>query len=164
METRTDRIFIWICGASASGKGTLLDKIRDKEKKSSPGRAPICGQVSFIDLSLGHGTGDILNAGGDTIFIKWQRRESHCIEEIKRKMPGSKHRVIFLNPPLDKHTIYFYKKYADSLWLKQRLKLARPLTRKESDQECVRDRKSNLNWLHKECPVEYEIMDPLSIV
>jgi hypothetical protein len=163
METGTQRTYLYVCGASASGKGTLLNRIRDKKKDMVLGMCHINGAVSFVDLSLDHGMSEILSGHGDTVVIKMQRKGVHLMEDMMRERPESAHRVIYLKPPLSRHVIFFHNKYANSGWLKDRLGIARPLTRVESARECIRDRKTSRNWLMKECLFDYDIINPLSL-
>jgi hypothetical protein len=163
MEDKPQKAYLWICGASASGKGILLNKIRDKGKDIFLGRWPINGDVSFVDLSFRHGMSELLSAEGNTVIIKMQRNGIHLMEDMRRERPESAHRVIYLKTPLARHIGFFHNKYADSRWLKDRLGIARPLTRIESARECIRDRKTSRNWLRQECLFDYDIINPLSI-
>ena len=164
MKDKNEKTYLWICGSSASGKNTIISKLRASKRVFNFFNFTLNGHVSFVDLSLGQGKGDILEASGNLIVIKWQRKRSFLIDEIKRETPESKHYAVFLSPPLKKHQAFFYKKYASSSWLKNRLKIMRPLTRKESDNMCIEDRQSNMRWLRKDCPVDYKIVDPMSVM
>lgn len=163
MATGNQRTYLYICGASASGKGTLLNKIRDKKKDMVLGMCHINGDVSFADLSLDHGMKEILSAHGNTVVIKMQRKGIHLMTDLMAERPESAHRVIYLKPPLARHVIFFHNKYGDSTWLKDRLGIARPLTTMESARECIRDRRTSRNWLRKDCLFDYDVINPLSL-
>lgn len=82
--------FIWIAGASASGKGSLLQYLRNSgDSKKIKERLGLAGSIDCFDMKEGNGKGDIINSkmelASNQEIIEPFNRDAQRYEDLRQR-------------------------------------------------------------------------------